>query len=170
MVNQLLALARNDPTSMTSTGNGIVELNELVADVIADRISFAIKKNIEISYHPAQESANIFGDGTSLQQLVSNLVDNALLYTPECGCVNILVAQDKNRVTLSVVDTGPGIPSEERGKVFERFYRLVGSNGVGSGLGLSIVKEVAKNHGATVTIDSGANNQGTAVSVLFPST
>jgi Signal transduction histidine kinase len=92
-----------------------------------------------------------------------------LLYTPDGGCVNVVVAQDNGSIKLSVADTGPGIPIEERDKVFERFYRLVGSTGGGSGLGLSIVKEVAKNHKATVKIENGENNQGTSVSVLFPS-
>lgn len=168
MVNQLLALARNEPASMTSTEKSVVELNGLVADVIADRINIAVKKQIDVGYQPAQELANINGDGTSLQQLVSNLIDNALLYTPEGGCVNVVVAQDNGSIRLSVADNGPGIPLEERDKVFERFYRLVGSTGGGSGLGLSIVKEVAKNHKATVKIENGENNKGTTVSVLFP--
>lgn len=170
MVNQLLALARNDPASMTTTERSVVELNGLVADVIADRISIAVKKKIDVGYQPAQELANVSGDGTSLQQLVSNLIDNALLYTPDGGCVNVIVAQDNGSIKLSVADTGPGIPVEERDKVFERFYRLVGSTGGGSGLGLSIVKEVAKNHKATVKIEHGENNQGTSVSVMFPAT
>ena len=89
-----------------------------------------------------------------LRELLSNLIDNALRYTPAGGSVTVRVRRDGagGPALLEVEDTGPGIAPSERERVFERFYRILGSNTQGSGLGLAIVREIAQQHGAEIDI------------------
>jgi two-component system sensor histidine kinase TctE len=112
--------------------------------------------------------ATILADPSLLDDLLSNLVDNALKYTPAGGSVTVSTGFLKGKPFLAVEDTGPGIPPEERQRVRQRFYRLPNSPGHGSGLGLSIVDEIAELYEASLTIGSGANSSGTQVLVLFP--
>ena len=103
-----------------------------------------------------------------LDDLIGNLVDNALNYTPRGGAATISVGEVDGRAFVAVEDTGPGIPESERGRVLQRFYRLPNSAGHGSGLGLAIVQEVAQLHGATVSLTAGPDGRGTRVQVSFP--
>lgn len=169
LVSQLLALARNDASGEPGpTGSkSHLDLNFLVSDVVADLVEQAVRRGLELSYESSQTPATIEGEQAGLQHLVSNLIENAILYSPTNGRVMVRIKND-DHVILSVSDTGPGIPIGERQKVFERFYRVVGTNGIGSGLGLSIVHEVAKAHNATVTIEAGSDDIGTVVCVKFP--
>lgn len=169
MVSQLLALARTDAADAAVVREKKpFDLNFLVSDVAANLIEPAIAKNIELTYEAAAAPATINCEEDGVRHLIVNLVENALLYTPEGGFVSLKVTCSDKNIVLSVFDTGPGIPIEEREKVFERFYRPVGTRGSGSGLGLSIVKEVATAHDASVTIETGRGNRGTTVVVAFP--
>jgi two-component system, OmpR family, sensor kinase len=109
------------------------------------------------------------GDAEALATLLSNLVDNALRYTPEGGRVDVGVATEVGRPVLSVRDTGPGIPEADRERVFDRFVRgSVAAGAVrGSGLGLSIVKRIADRHGADIAVGPGLNGAGAGISVRF---
>jgi signal transduction histidine kinase len=98
--------------------------------------------------------------------MTRNLVDNALKYTPAGGKVEVRIAQHGRRIALDVDDSGPGIPPEERERVFERFYRQVGTNVPGSGLGLSIVKRIADLHHAGVRLDHSPLG-GLRIEVVF---
>ena len=92
-------------------------------------------------------------------------------YTPAGGRVDVAVEQADAagpRALLRVVDTGPGIPPEDRARVFDRFYRRPGTSPPGSGLGMAIVRAIADTHAATVTLDSGPDGAGLAVTVSFP--
>jgi two-component system sensor histidine kinase TctE len=93
----------------------------------------------------------IVGNPTMLRELLSNLIDNALRYTPAGGSVTVRVRGGEHGC-LEVEDTGPGIAPQERERVFERFYRILGNSAEGSGLGLAIVREIAQQHGAEVDI------------------
>jgi two-component system sensor histidine kinase TctE len=113
---------------------------------------------------------HIVGHPILLRELLNNLVDNALRYTPREGTVTVRVATDGGRVFLEVEDSGPGIPEGERELVFERFYRVLGTGVDGSGLGLPIVREIADQHGATIEIDDarpGERPPGTLITVGF---
>jgi two-component system OmpR family sensor kinase len=103
-----------------------------------------------------------------LRILLSNLVDNAISYTPAGGRVDALALMVDGYPALRVSDTGPGIPMEDRLRVFDRFYRAEGSNVSGSGLGLSIVKNIADHHRATIHLNDNAPRSGLVVTVVFP--
>ncbi len=100
--------------------------------------------------------------------MLSNLVDNALKYTPAGGTVTVTTGERGGKAFVAVEDSGPGIPESERERVKQRFYRLPNSPGHGSGLGLAIVTEVAGLYGASLVIESGAGGAGTRASLQFP--
>jgi two-component system sensor histidine kinase TctE len=119
------------------------------------------------------ESIEIDGNAVMLRELLSNLIDNALRYTPAGGSVTVRVRGEAAQALLEVEDTGPGIAPAERGHVFERFYRILGNSAPGSGLGLAIVREIAQQHGAEVDIftnprSSGAKTPGCLLRLSFP--
>jgi two-component system sensor histidine kinase TctE len=110
---------------------------------------------------------SIIADPALIDDLLSNLVDNALKYTPPGGSVTVSVAKTNGKPVLAVEDSGPGIPEEERYRVRQRFYRLPNSPGHGSGLGLAIVDEIAKLYDANLTIGPGANGRGAKILIQF---
>ena len=120
------------------------------------------------------------GQPVLLRELIRNLVDNALNYTPAGGTVTVRVVDDPfgQVVVLQVEDSGPGIPAAEREKVFQPFYRALGTNVDGSGLGLAIVAEIAAQHGAQVALEDAnlrpraghASSPGARFTVRFPAT
>lgn len=128
----------------------------------------ALRKNIDLGYEGADGTVMRGGDKVLLRMLIDNLLDNAIRYTPTGGCVTARVETVGKSVVLTVEDNGPGIPPEERKAVFQRFYRTRDSSGDGSGLGLSIVEEVAFAHGATVILDEPTGHTGTIVKIVFP--
>ena len=175
-VNQLLALARAETTGR-SLAKQHVDLVLIVSEVMADSVPRALEKHIDLGYDgpPAGEpSCQLEGNPTLLKELVRNLLDNAINYTPEKGQVTVRLMTDRfsGVLVLLVEDSGPGIPESERELVFQPFYRALGTNVDGSGLGLAIVLEIAKQHGATITIEDAAlaghpQSPGTRVAVRF---
>ena len=165
---QLLTLAREEP-AVAERPLATIDLSELAREVIAELAPLADAKSIDLGLN-ASWSASIRGDADALRVLVSNLIDNALRYTPDGGKVDVSVGRDGERIALSVRDTGPGIAPAERARVFDRFYRgQAGSASIpGSGLGLAIVRSVADRHGAEVALDEGIDRAGLGVTVRFP--
>jgi two-component system OmpR family sensor kinase len=100
--------------------------------------------------------------------LLRNLVDNAIKYTPSGGTVDVSVEARAGEVVVTVEDSGPGIPAAERERVFDRFYRVPGSDAAGSGLGLAIIKSIAERHGARLTLGESARLKGLEARVTFP--
>jgi two-component system sensor histidine kinase TctE len=154
LVSQLLSLARmenhRDATPLESLG-----LQPLARAVAADWTDFAIERRIDFGIDHDDAPAPIAGHPLLLRELINNLIDNALRYTPEGGIVTVRVRSTADLVLLEVEDNGPGIAPHERELVFERFYRVAGVSGDGSGLGLPIVREIAEMHEAEVRIDAG---------------
>jgi two-component system, OmpR family, sensor histidine kinase TctE len=163
--NQLLTLARADPAANIAIKNQPVDLSALVGEVVAKFFDRALQSDIDlgVDIKPAQ----VLADPSLLDDLLSNLVDNALKYTPAHGSVTVSAGTHNNRPFLAVEDTGPGIPESERQRVRQRFYRLPNSPGHGSGLGLAIVDEIARLYGAQASIGAGADGRGTKVLVQF---
>jgi two-component system, OmpR family, sensor histidine kinase TctE len=164
--NQLLSLARADPAANIAAKNQPVDLKTIVSEVIAKFFDRALRANIDLGVDAAPVS--IHADPSLLDDLLSNLVDNALKYTPGGGSVTASAGLQNGKPFLAVEDTGPGIPETERQRVRQRFYRMPNSPGHGSGLGLAIVDEIAHLYGASVSIEGGAKGVGTRVIVLFP--
>jgi two-component system sensor histidine kinase TctE len=163
--NQLLSLARADPATNMAAKNRPVELNAIVSEVAAKFFDRALQSNIDLGVEV--QPASIIADPSLLDDLLSNLVDNALKYTPAGGSITVSAGERNGSPFLAVEDTGPGIAEAERQRVRQRFYRLPNSPGYGSGLGLAIVDEIAQLYGATMTIGSGAGGQGTRVLLVF---
>ncbi len=127
----------------------------------------ALKRNVDLGCE-LDGPALVPGSAQLLHELIANLVDNALRYGREGGVVTVAVHSSDGRVRLSVEDDGPGISFEQRELVFERFYRLPGEMSEGSGLGLSIVREIALASEATIGLADAPSGQGLMVSVDFP--
>jgi two-component system sensor histidine kinase TctE len=163
--NQLLTLARADPAVNIAGKNQTVELHTLVGDVVAKFFDRALQANIDLGIDV--KPVSMVADPALIDDLLSNLVDNALKYTPAGGSVTASAGAQNGKAFLAVEDTGPGIPEAERQRVRQRFYRLPNSPGHGSGLGLAIVDEIARLYGASVTIESGAGGRGTKVLLQF---
>jgi two-component system OmpR family sensor kinase len=147
----------------------MVDLPALAREVVADLAPLAAAKRIDLGLN-ADNPVQVRGDAEALGTLLSNLVDNALRYTPDDGRVDVGVALDGGRPTLSVRDSGPGIPEADRERVFDRFVRGSVATGTvrGSGLGLSIVKRIAERHGADIAVGPGLDGAGAGISVRFP--
>jgi two-component system OmpR family sensor kinase len=165
LVEQMLALSRQEARSEPARTR--IALDELVREVVTELVPLSDAKHIDLGIAHSQE-AFVLGDADALGTLLRNLIDNAVRYTPAGGRVDVSVEAAGSNVVLKVVDTGPGIPADDRDRVFDRFYRRPGSTPPGSGLGMAIVKAIADKHGATVTLGSGTED-GLAVTVTFPS-
>ncbi len=167
LVQQLLTLARVDPEIGLKQKQAI-RLCPLLGDVMAHLATHAIDKNVELELNE-ECSGKVLASPDHLRILLRNLVDNAIRYTPPGGLVSALVEIERDELVLRVRDSGPGIPREERERIFERFFRLPGTQqqAQGSGLGLSIVQRIAELHDAHVELDE-APQGGLEVRVRFP--
>lgn len=166
VIQQLLTLSRMVPEATTQDFT-TVKLAREVADMAAMLAPEAIQKNIELEFLSPDSPATIQGNATAISILIRNLIDNAIRYTPPEGWVTIEIKANEQQVILIVTDSGPGIPSELRERVFERFYRIVGNESPGSGLGLGIVQQIAKLHKAKVLLSTPKNGIGLEVQVIF---
>jgi len=167
LVNQLLALARNEPDAQSSESFAALDLSQLAQECTVHWVPIALEKNIDLGFEGAHSAVPIQGDAPGLMEMLNNLIDNAIRYTPVAGHITIGVQTAPQWVELSVEDNGPGIEPQHRERVFERFYRVLGSGQSGSGLGLAIVAEVAKRHDAKITLYAGSKGVGTRISVRF---
>jgi two-component system sensor histidine kinase TctE len=167
LVNQLLWLARAEPGSERALAPQRLDLVQLARETASEWVARALERDIDLGFEAPEGAAFVDGDPLLLRELLNNLVDNAVRYTHPGGQVTVRVAPDSERVVLSVEDNGPGVPEAERERVFERFYRVLGTGAEGCGLGLAIVREIARSHGAEVALGAGANGVGTLVRVAF---
>jgi two-component system sensor histidine kinase TctE len=163
---QLLALARTDPEAVSAIELKPVDLTVLTRQVGEEWIPQALERDVDFGLVVPDDPVMVQGDARLLGEALSNLIDNALRYGHRGGHVT-LVVEAEPQPKLSVQDDGPGIPSEERTRIFERFYRVQNANGEGCGLGLSIVEEIARMHHATVEVSGGADNVGSRFTLAF---
>jgi two-component system sensor histidine kinase TctE len=169
LANRLLMLARIEHGGAAAPQ--IVPLRALVQQVALEQALSAVKRGIDLALE-GEEEAEVSGQHLLLHELVANLIDNALHYTPAGGHVTLRVLRHADQVLLEVEDTGPGIAPEDRDQVFAPFYRAAATmqaNPGGSGLGLAIVRDIAILHQASVQLAQGANGGGLLVRVSFPS-
>lgn len=145
-----------------------VDLHKLATEIIAYLAPHALEKNIEIELYPPPAYPIVLGNDTAIGILIRNVVDNAIRYTPGGGEVKIAIVEENDTVILRTIDTGTGIPPELRERVFERFYRILGTKASGSGLGLAIVTQIAALHHAKIKLSTPANGIGLQFDVAFP--
>ncbi|TFW16931.1 two-component sensor histidine kinase [Massilia arenosa] len=166
LVEQLLVLARQE--SADASASTPVNVAELARRTIGDLAGVAAAKHIDLGLAKADD-VTVAGHADALTILVRNLVDNAIKYTPDGGTVDLEVRALQNGAELVVEDSGPGIPPEERERVFDRFYRVPGSAAGGSGLGLAIIRSIAQRHRADLTLGQSERLGGLRVTVRLPS-
>jgi len=166
LVTQLLTLARNEPEARQSASMEILDLHRIAQEIAAHWAPDALQKNIDIGFEAEVPNCPVRGDAASLRDLIDNLIDNAIRYTPDGGKITVRVGHG-DTTWLEVEDNGPGIAPDQREQVFERFHRIPGNNQPGSGLGLAIVHEVVMRHGAQVEIDDGQDG-GSLFRIRFP--
>lgn len=171
LVNQLLALTRAE-----HSGNpGVfvperIELNAFAERQTRQNVDAAMRQGVDLGFEPCAEPAWIQGHSLMLAELLNNLIENALLYTPAGGWATVRITVQANTVGIEIEDSGQGIAPEHRSRIFDRFFRVWGNRADGSGLGLSIVKEIADQHRAQVDLVDPTPGTGasTCFRVTFP--
>jgi two-component system sensor histidine kinase QseC len=171
LVEQMLDLARLEMGSGGDDTRQVLEPESLLRQVLADLAPQARQAAVEVSLelgHPGRGPIAATGHGPGISVLIRNLVDNAIRHSPAGSRVTVTLEPVGRSWRLRVEDEGPGIEAAERERVFDTFYRGAGQSGVGSGLGLSIVRRIAGQHGARIELEPGAGGRGTRISVEFP--
>lgn len=164
LVEQLLTLARSEPGAKGAAFVSF-DLSETARLAIADVVPLAESKSVEIELAGA-DGVHVNGDASAVRILVRNLVDNAARYTPSGGRVQVDVRGDAASAVVIIDDSGPGIPRDDRERVFDRFYRGAGRDEGGSGLGLAIARGIAEQHRALIKLADSPLG-GLRVRVLF---
>ena len=176
MVNQLLALARaENQAALAQRAAARLDLRKPVREALQELAPLALARSLEVEFDCPEQPLWVRGNAMLLQELVKNLLDNAIAYTPPRGHVAVRLRQFDDQVVLSVEDTGLGIAAAEREMVFRPFYRVLGTGHDGSGLGLCIVQEIARQHGAALSLDDNpmcrdAGHPGLVVSLQIAAT
>jgi two-component system OmpR family sensor kinase len=168
LIEQLLALAREQQGA--SAAHATLDLDELVRRTVAEFVPLAEAAELDLGIESA-DPVRVAGDADALRRLLGNLLDNAVRYTPARGRIDVAVQREDGsppRALVTVADTGPGIPPEERARVFDRFHRVPGTSGTGSGLGLALARSIATRHGGEVVLADGPGGRGLCASVRLP--
>ncbi len=168
LINQLLSLARAEHGVTHGYATQPLDLSALARETTTDWVPRALARDIDLGFDAPSDGARIEGDPFLIKEMLGNLLDNAVRYTQPGGQVTVRVAPQARDVILSVEDSGPGIPEAERERVFERFYRALGTGVEGCGLGLAIVREIVLRHGGRVSLEGGGDGIGTVVRVSLP--
>lgn len=169
LANQLLSLSRAESINGLMVARQAVDIVAVARDMVVELLPLAARKNIDLGFEGDSESIVVAGNPVLLRELIANLLDNALRYTPENGVVTVAVDLAPERASTArvrVIDNGPGIPVESRDQVFLRFFRLDGGDYTGSGLGLSIVREIVHGHGGEIWFEDA--QPGLVVVVTLP--
>ena len=167
LANQLLTLSSVAPDARARRAER-VDLVNLARRALESQVSHALDRNMDLGFDPSVAAAPVSGDPTLLHELVVNLVDNALRYTPKGGVVTVAIEAEGAAWLLTVRDNGPSIPAPERERVFERFYRVLGTEAEGSGLGLAIAREIVESSGGAIALADAGPEGGLLVSVRLP--
>lgn len=165
MVQQLLTLSRLDHESKLNDVT-LVNLETICAEMIAFIYPMALEKDVDIELYNHANKPLIMGNDASLGILLRNLLDNAIRYTDRQGKVSVNIEETQHNILLDIIDDGPGIAEEYRERVFDRFFRILGTRQTGSGLGLAIVKQITDLHKANIFLHN-VNERGLCVSMVF---
>lgn len=167
LLDQLLTLAKAQ--SAADLPKSPVSVQGIYRRVLEDLMPLAEAKHIDIGVEGTQD-AKVWASELDMIAVVKNLIDNAIRYTPDGGRVDLSVAVLQGKAELRIQDSGPGIPLTERDRVFDPFYRMLGNEQIGSGLGFSIVQTIAHRIGAKIRLDFADEVQqtGLVVTVIVP--
>ena len=165
LVDQLLTFARLEPDAARPVEQ--CDLVGLARKVIAELAPFALARGVDIELRRSN-AVGVEGHRDLLSALLRNLVDNAVRYSPQGSGVHIDVVASGEGAAISVTDEGPGVPSDERTRLGQRFYRILGTGQSGSGLGLSIVRRIVEMHCAQLRFEEGDHGKGLRAIVEFP--
>jgi two-component system sensor histidine kinase TctE len=168
LITQLLALARAEANTRESLALQAVDLVALAGEAVREAYGVAAAKHIDLGLEAPEHAVHVSGQPALLQEMLSNLIDNAIRYTPGDGQVTVRVINGRH-AALEVEDSGIGIPDAERELVFERFYRGANQAEAGTGIGLAIVREIVDRHQATIRVMVSPERQGTCMRIDFPS-
>ncbi len=166
LVSDIMKISELDEGVIPATQEN-VDIYELSKDIVKRLTPIADKRNI--TFNIIGDTANVYGARKILDEMIYNLCDNAIKYNKESGTVDVIVNQANAKTSVTVRDTGIGIPQNEQSRVFERFYRVDKSHSKlvgGTGLGLAIVKHGAAYHDAEVSLES-TEGEGTSVTITF---
>ena len=170
LINDLLDMSRIDNGKLQLDRRS-VDLREIVTDTLESRRPEAERRRQSLTMRLAQDPVVIDADAVRLTQVVSNLVDNAVKYTPDAGHIDVAVTNNGQEATIVVEDDGAGIPAERVDSIFEPFVQLPESRQAargGMGLGLPLVRRLTELHGGTVDVTSGGPNHGSRFTVHLP--
>ena len=169
MINQLLALARAENPSAQAMPFETVDIKTLARDTVQEWVQAAMAQRIDLGFEAEEQSPVVPGNPTMLREMLNNLIDNALRYSKPQGHVTVRVRNEAGmRAVIEVEDDGPGIPASERAHVFDRFYRILGTETEGSGLGLAIVKEIVTHHSGEISIEDNPRGKGCLFRISMP--
>lgn len=167
LVSQLLSLTKAEPSGSVFLKTEPVDLHQLAQSVTAEWVVAALEKEIDLGFVGEVKNIRINGNAVLLRELIRNLIENAILYSAPNGNITVSVTTENHQVLLTVQDDGIGIASEQQALIFERFYRVLGTQQTGCGLGLTIVQEIAERHQATVSVFSKGEGFGALFTVRF---
>jgi len=167
LVNQLLSLTKAEPSGSVFLETESLNLSQLAQLTTSDWVVTALEKNIDLGFTATDKTLLIKGNAVLLRELINNLIENAILYSFNGGNITVGIKQENKHIFLTVQDDGIGIAADQQTLVFERFYRVLGTQQTGCGLGLTIVQEIAERHQATVSIFSKGEGLGALFTVRF---
>ncbi|MCF6775681.1 ATP-binding protein [Thiotrichales bacterium 19X7-9] len=167
IIDQLLTLTRLEPNKALQSRVETIEINRFAAEWVAEMVPVAMQKSIELSLNRSNQPVYILANHAALDVLFRNLLDNAIRYTPKNGQVMLNIVLEDANVLIAVIDNGIGVKAEQLERIFDRFYRQTGTKEQGSGLGLSIVKEVVRLHDGSVIAKHVASG-GLEVQIRLP--
>lgn len=168
IVQQLLIMSKLVPEASSIHDLDEVNIVKITREILAMLAPSALEKQIDLEFESEKKCPHFIGNSTAIGILIRNLVDNAIRYSKPNGKVLVKNYHENNDVVLEVSDNGPGIPKELQSRVFERFFRVLGSKASGSGLGLAIVQQISNLHNGRVSLESPKKGSGLIVKVFFP--
>jgi len=168
LAHQLLSLARAEPAASAAQNLSLVDLNDVARETTADWVPRAVERDIDLGLNASATPIHVRGNAVLLCEALANLIDNAIRYNRPGGHVTVSTESVGSNALLLIEDDGPGIPKQDRERVFERFQCLSEASVDGCGLGLAIVREIAQMHDASVSLDEGSEGVGTRVCMRLP--
>ncbi len=167
LVEGLLMLARYETDAQAMITEDI-NLVTVTKNIIKDLELLSSEKSQTVTFKHPKKAVKMTAQLNNIVVMIENLIQNAILYTPESGVIQVEVKRHKKEIILSVADNGFGIKEEERLRVFDRFYRCQGTKQKGSGLGLSIIKNIVEYYHGSISVEGGLDGRGAKFVVKFP--